>query len=153
MRRFALPLLVLCATLVSAACSGTSTSPSAAAPSTPASSPATSAAASDAASDAASPATTCEKVAEADITGTTVAVEIKDFKFSPQPVTAKVGDAIVFTNSDSAPHTATLDDGACDTESIAAGAKGALVFNAAGTYTYHCTVHPSQMKDFTIEVQ
>ena len=82
----------------------------------------------------------------------TVQVEIKDFKFSPQPVNAKVGDVVSWTNGDSAPHSATLDDGSCSTETIAQGASGALVFNKAGTYTYHCKVHPTQMKDFTIVV-
>jgi plastocyanin len=28
-----------------------------------------------------------------------------------------------------------------------------LVFTAPGTYTYHCKVHPSQMKGYTIEVK
>src|SRR4051794_8251869 len=47
-----------------------------------------------------------------------VTVEIKDFKFSPDPVNAKIGDAVGWTNGDSAPHTATLDDDSCTTESI-----------------------------------
>ena len=86
--------------------------------------------------------------------GTTaaVSVEIKDFAYSPEPVTGKVGDVIGWTNGDSAPHTATLDDGSCSTDNISQGATGLLVFNEAGTYTYHCNVHPSQMKDFTIEI-
>jgi plastocyanin len=67
-------------------------------------------------------------------------------------VTATVGDVIGWTNGDSAPHTVTLDDGSCDTGNLSQGATGLLVFNEAGTYTYHCNVHPSQMKDFTIEV-
>jgi plastocyanin len=81
-----------------------------------------------------------------------VTVEIKDFKFSPQPVNANVGDVVGWTNGDSASHTATLDDGSCSTDTISQGATGLLVFNKAGTYTYHCKIHPTQMKDFTIVV-
>ena len=82
----------------------------------------------------------------------TVTVQIKDFKFSPQPVQAKVGDVVGWTNGDSAPHTATMDDGSCSTDTLSQGATGLLVFNTAGTYTYHCKVHPTQMKDFTVVV-
>ena len=55
-----------------------------------------------------------------------VTVEIKDFTFTPDPVTAKVGDVIAWTNSDSAPHTASLADGSCGTEQLATGSTGAL---------------------------
>ena len=80
-------------------------------------------------------------------------VTIKDLKFSPQPVQGKVGDVIAWTNQDgSIPHTATLDNGACDTGNIGGGATAMLVFNVAGTYTYHCTVHPA-MKDYTVVIQ
>ena len=82
----------------------------------------------------------------------TVQVQIKDFKFSPQPVNAKVGDVVSWTNGDSVQHSATLDDGSCSTEALSQGATGALVFNKAGTYTYHCKIHPTQMKDFTVVV-
>lgn len=79
-------------------------------------------------------------------------VEVKDFKFNPNPVTAKVGDVIAWTNQDSVPHTASFSDGSCSTDQLATGVTGALVINAAGTYTYQCNVHPSQMKDYKIEV-
>jgi plastocyanin len=82
----------------------------------------------------------------------TVKVDIKDFKFAPQPVNAKVGDTVGWTNGDSSPHTATMDDGSCSTDTIAQGATGLLTFNKAGTYTYHCKIHPTQMKDFTVVV-
>ena len=83
----------------------------------------------------------------------TVTVTIKDFKYAPQPVQAKVGDVIAWSNQDSAPHSATLDAGTCDTKTINPGAQAMLVFNAPGTYTYHCSVHPTQMKDYSIEVK
>ena len=80
-------------------------------------------------------------------------VEIKDFKFSPQPVT---GQGRRRRRLDErrlrAPHTATMDDGSCDTDTLSQGATGLLVFNTAGTYTYHCKIHPTQMKDFTVVV-
>jgi plastocyanin len=85
-------------------------------------------------------------------TTATVTVQIKDFKFAPQPVNAKVGDTVGWTNGDSAPHTATMDDGSCSTDPIAQGATGLLTFTKAGTYTYHCKIHPTQMKDFTVVV-
>lgn len=80
----------------------------------------------------------------------TVEVTIADFAFGPDPVQANVGDVIGWTNEDSAPHTATLDDGDCTTDSIDGGATGALVFSAPGTYAYHCRIHP-QMTG-TIEI-
>jgi plastocyanin len=75
-----------------------------------------------------------------------------DFKFSPQPVQAKVGQVIGWKNDDSAGHTATLADDSCGTDTIASGSTGALVFNVAGTYTYKCAIHPTQMKDYTVVV-
>lgn len=136
MRRLSLLRLVILAALAVAACGGTTapSGPSAAAGSVP----------------AASTALACEKT-EAPAEGT-VAASIKDFKFSPQPITAKVDQVIVWGNDDSAPHTASLADGSCGTDQIPGGAHAALVFHVAGTYTYQCNVHPGQMKDYTIEI-
>ena len=83
----------------------------------------------------------------------TVNVSIKDFKFNPQPVSAKVGDVVAWKNDDSAPHSATMDDGSCDTDTINVGSSAMLVFSAPGTYTYHCKVHPTQMKGYTVVVK
>jgi plastocyanin len=137
-------VLALVVTLALGACGtaatpGTSTSnvPASAAP--PSEAPASVAASSDGGSGAA-----CAP-AESGATSTAT-VTIKNFAYSPEPVTAKVGDVIGWTNDDSAGHTATLDDGTCTTDTIADGATGALVFNAPGTYPYHCNIHPAQMK-------
>ena len=61
-----------------------------------------------------------------------VAVAIKDFAFGPADIQAKVGQTVTFTNGDSAPHTATLDDGTCATPNIAGGGSDGLMFSAAG---------------------
>jgi plastocyanin len=75
-----------------------------------------------------------------------VAVTVVDFAFQPSNVTAKTGQVIAFSNTGSASHTATLDDGSCATGTINAGKSDGLVFTTAGTYTFHCSIHPTQMK-------
>ena len=76
---------------------------------------------------------------------------MENFAFVPPEVTAAVGETITWTNSDAAPHTVTLDDGACDTGHIAQNASAGLVFDAAGTYPFHCTVHPNMKGTITIQ--
>ena len=136
MRRFVLLPLVVIAAFAVAACSNSGSATTA--PTTAGSQPAASAGGGGGGGAA------CAK-GDASATAA-VTVEIKDFAYSPDPVTAKVGDAIGWTNGDSAPHTATLDDDSCGTDNINQGATGVLVFSAAGTYPYHCAVHPAQMK-------
>lgn len=151
MRRLTL-LPVLAALLTLAACSG-GTSPAPAA-TTAASAPA-GGGASAPAGGASVPAGGGAACASAPAGSTAaVTVTIKDFKFSPQPVQAKVGDVVAWTNQDgSTPHSATMDTAGCDTNTINGGATAMLVFSQPGTYTYHCSIHPTQMKDYTVVVQ
>jgi plastocyanin len=79
-----------------------------------------------------------------------VSVGIENFAFVPPEVSAAVGETIGWTNSDSAGHTATLDDGACETGTLAQDASVGLVFDAAGTYPYHCAIHPTMTGTITI---
>jgi plastocyanin len=79
-----------------------------------------------------------------------VAVSIKDFAFNPTAVTAKVGQVIAFTNNDTTDHTATLVDGSCTTPHIAGGASDGLVFTAAGTYPFHCSIHSQMTGTITV---
>ena len=68
------------------------------------------------------------------------------------PVAAKVGDVIAWTNSDAAPHKVGLDDGSCSMSQNIAGGGGtrSLVFDVAGSFPFHCTVHPSMKGTITI---
>jgi plastocyanin len=79
-----------------------------------------------------------------------VTVNIRNFAFAPAEATAKVGETIGWTNGDAAPHTATLDDDSCGTGSLAENATAGLVFDAAGTYPYHCNIHPNMTATITI---
>jgi plastocyanin len=79
-----------------------------------------------------------------------IAVAIEGFAFNPADITASVGQTITFTNGDSAPHTATLDDGSCSTPNIGNGGSDGLTFTTAGTYPFHCKVHPNMKGTITI---
>ncbi len=70
-------------------------------------------------------------------------IQIQNFKFSPDTLTVKVGDGVTWTNNDSIDHSATADDNSFDTGLIATGKSGNITFNKAGTYTYHCSIHPT----------
>jgi plastocyanin len=132
------------AALLLAACSsggGASTAPSAAASVAAPSAEATVAASAPAAGGA-----VCSESSAAG----EVAVTIKDFAFSPADIKASVGQTITFTNGDSAPHTATLDDDSCTTPNIANGSSDGLTFTAPGTYPFHCNVHPNMKGTITI---
>ena len=82
---------------------------------------------------------------------TTVDATVAEFKWS-QPTNAKVGDVITWTNSDTAAHKVGTDDGQCTmTNNIAGGGgKASLVFNKAGTYPFHCTIHSNMTGTITI---
>lgn len=79
------------------------------------------------------------------------AITIQNFAFSPATLTVKVGDKVTWTNQDSVGHSATADDGSFDTGVFGQGQSASTTFSKAGTYTYHCSVHP--MMKGTIIVQ
>jgi plastocyanin len=69
-------------------------------------------------------------------------VEIVNFAYDPDPVTIAEGGKVIWQNEDSAPHTATADDGSFDTGTIEEGKLKSETFKKAGTYTYICSIHP-----------
>lgn len=67
------------------------------------------------------------------------------------PVSAKVGDIITWTNADAVPHKVALDDGSCTMKNnITGDAPQSLAFTQAGSFPFHCTVHPSMKGTITI---
>jgi len=79
------------------------------------------------------------------------AVAIQGFAFAPGDLTVAVGDTVVFTNSDGAPHTATADDGSFDTGMLRGGDEASVTFETAGTFEYFCAVHPHMRAKITVE--
>jgi plastocyanin len=71
------------------------------------------------------------------------ALTISNFKFTPASVTVSRGARITVTNHDTTAHTATADDGhSFDTGNIDPRSSATLAPSKAGTYRYHCSIHP-----------
>lgn len=73
-------------------------------------------------------------------------VTIKDMAFAPGTLTVKKGATVTWVNQDSMTHTVTSDTDTqtgINSSSLAAGSQYSFTFTAAGTYKYHCSLHPS----------
>lgn len=70
--------------------------------------------------------------------------------YSPNPVSVAVGGTVTWTNNDVTTHTATSDDGSFNSGNMAPGATFSRTFSAAGTFTYHCAIHPGMVGTVTV---
>ena len=73
-------------------------------------------------------------------------VPIADFKFVPEAVTVAAGSTITWTNSDTAPHTATSGaspspDGLFDTGILKKGQSKEIKLTKPGAFEYCCELH------------
>ena len=82
--------------------------------------------------------------------GQTMTVSIEDFFFSPANMTVAPGTTVTWVNNGQAPHTSTADDGTWDSGTLQPGKSFSFTFNQAGTYTYHCTIHPNMTGTITV---
>jgi plastocyanin len=72
--------------------------------------------------------------------------------YNPSPLTIKVGTTVVWTNNDSTLHTVTsgLPSGGpvgtlFDSSYLGPGKTFNYTFSKAGTFDYHCTLHPTMV--------
>lgn len=63
--------------------------------------------------------------------------------FDPSEIHVKAGSTITWTNTDDTPHTVTADDGSFESGFISPGQSWSHTFSKRGTYSYHCTPHPT----------
>jgi plastocyanin len=88
----------------------------------------------------------------ADAATTTIGarVRIVNFGFMPTTVTVVKGQKVVWVNKDGVSHTSTSDTLKWDSGAIAPGARFAQKFNRVGTFSYHCSIHPSMQGSVTV---
>jgi len=70
-------------------------------------------------------------------------VWIQNMAFNPATITVTAGTTIKWTNKDGVTHTVTSDTGVFDSGNMTANATFSFSFQTAGTFQYHCTIHPS----------
>jgi plastocyanin len=98
------------------------------------------------------PAAAPPPAASAKESGDDVKVTMKDIKFVPEAITAKVGQRIVWENTDGqTPHTVTATDGAkFDSGKMDGGATFEYTPTKAGKIDYVCTIHQGQNGTITV---
>ncbi|MBA2719128.1 MAG: cupredoxin domain-containing protein [Chloroflexi bacterium] len=77
-------------------------------------------------------------------------VDISGFAFAPRTLTVAVGDTVTWANADAQGHTATADDAAFDTGTIAGNSSKSVTFTTAGTFAYHCAIHTTMTGTLTV---
>ena len=71
------------------------------------------------------------------------AVFIQGMAYNPATITVSANTTITWTNKDAVGHTVTSDSGLFDSGTIGTNGTYSYTFASAGTFTYHCKVHPT----------
>lgn len=79
------------------------------------------------------------------------ATALADKAYAPNPIVIATGGSVTWTNSDTVTHTSTADAGQWDSGRLAPGASFTHTFPTAGSYAYHCTLHPGMMGTVTVQ--
>ena len=80
------------------------------------------------------------------VSAATQTVTISNFQFTPAQISIAVGDTVMWTNSGPSVHTSSSDTaGQWDSGQMALNATFSQTFATAGTFNYHCNIHPTTM--------
>lgn len=70
--------------------------------------------------------------------------------YAPNPIDVAAGTTITWTNNDTRTHDSTATDGSWGSGAIAPGGQFSRMFSTAGTFPYHCTIHPGMVGTVTV---
>jgi plastocyanin len=114
---------------VAAACSGNDSSPAPTAPASP--TPA--------------PVSTPASGGSSSVSIPVGAAALGTAAFAPDDLTVDAGTTVTWTNTDSIAHTSTSDALGWDSGIVAPGGRFSRSFQTAGTFRYHCAIHPGMV--------
>ena len=81
-----------------------------------------------------------------------VVIKMSNIKFDPEKATAKVGQAICWTNEDTVDHDAVANSGASfKSELFGKGQTFTTKVDTAGTVKYECTIHPGMTGEIDVK--
>jgi len=78
-------------------------------------------------------------------------INIKNLAFSTQQLEVSKGQEVTFTNNDSTTHIVVADDQSFDSGQIAPGKEYKKTFDTVGTFSYHCSIHPSMTGEIIVK--
>ena len=78
-------------------------------------------------------------------------VAIDNFTFSPQQITVKAGDTVIWTNRDDIPHTATSTTKSFGSAALDTGESFSFTFATPGSFSYFCALHPHMTGSVVVE--
>lgn len=73
------------------------------------------------------------------------AITMKNFMFSPVPLTVSAGTTVTWTNLDVEPHTAVSDTGLFRSGALDTHESFSFKFDKPGTYRFVCSIHPNMV--------
>jgi plastocyanin len=65
--------------------------------------------------------------------------------YTPGELTVAAGTTVTWTNTDSISHTSTSNVSGFDSGTLAPNGRFSFTFQAAGTFPYHCSIHPGMV--------
>ena len=71
--------------------------------------------------------------------------------YSPNPIAVAAGATVTWTNNDNVTHTSTSDTNVWNSGSIAPQGSFSRMFPSAGTFSYHCSIHPGMVATVTVQ--
>lgn len=77
-------------------------------------------------------------------------ITIQNHSFT-SPVTVKKGTKVTWINNDVSAHTVVADDGSFDLGTVTKDQTKSYTFTTAGTYKYHCSIHPGMEGTVIVE--
>jgi plastocyanin len=78
-------------------------------------------------------------------------VTMASMSFNPPTLTVAKGTSVTWQNNDGVAHTSTSDAGVWDSGNISQGSSKSVTFNTAGTFSYHCTIHPMMVGTIVVQ--
>ena len=78
-------------------------------------------------------------------------ITMRDFMFSPVPLTVSVGSTVTWTNLDDEPHTAVSDTGVFRSGALDTKESFSFKFDKPGTYHFTCSIHPRMVGTIIVQ--
>ena len=71
--------------------------------------------------------------------------------YMPDEINVATGSTVTWTNTDRESHTSTSDESGWNSGTIAPGSRFSFTFQRAGTFRYHCTIHPGMVGTVVVQ--